>query len=129
IAGNFHATKERVKKIGFTAPAWWYGPVIVVPKDNPANIKGFSDLKNVSGEIGAISGSNNALYLNAIGANLVPYASPNQELSSLAHGHGVAVVEDAPVAHAYAMARPDSNLKVLDAKFPADQVVKYGVGY
>lgn len=129
IAGNFHATKERVKKIAFTAPAWWYGPAIVVPKGNPAHITSFKQLGDHNINVGVLAGSNTFLYLADIGANVTPYQAPDQELASLAHGHGDAVVEDAPVAAEFMSKRPDAGLEILDVKFPKDAIIKFGFGY
>lgn len=129
IAGNFHATKERVKKIAFTSPAWWYGPAIVVPKGNPAHITSFKQLADKNISVGVLAGSNTFLYLEDIGANVTPYQAPDQELGSLAHGHGDAVVEDAPVAAEFMRKRPNAGLEILDVTFPSDAIIKFGFGY
>src|SRR5215217_8842255 len=52
VASNIHITPDRLKAVSFTGPAWWYGPAIVVQKNNPKRIAGFDDLKGK--KVGAI---------------------------------------------------------------------------
>ncbi len=129
IGGNFHATTERVKKINFTSPAWWYGPAIVVRANGPAKITSFSQLADKNIKVGVLAGSNQFLYLNDIHANVTPYQTPDQELASLANGHDDAVVEDAPVIAEFLQKRPDAKLKMLDATLDKADIYKYGFGY
>jgi polar amino acid transport system substrate-binding protein len=92
IAQNIHVNPERVKVISFTGPAWWYGPVVLVQKGNPDDIKSYGDFKGEA--VGAVSGSAAENYLRRIGANTQPFKAPAEELQSLDQGRVKSVVED-----------------------------------
>jgi polar amino acid transport system substrate-binding protein len=39
-----HVTPERIQVIDFSAPVFWYGDALFVPKGNPANVHSWADL-------------------------------------------------------------------------------------
>jgi ABC-type amino acid transport substrate-binding protein len=111
IAGNIHVNPERVKVISFTGPAYWYGPVVVVPKGNPNQVNSYDDLKNK--KVGTISGSAADFYLRRIGVNTTVFKSEIEELQSLNQGRLDAVLEDDLVYLEFAKANPQNNLMPL----------------
>jgi polar amino acid transport system substrate-binding protein len=111
IAGNIHVNPERVKVISFTGPAYWYGPVVVVPKGNPGGINTYEDLKNK--KVGTISGSAADFYLRRIGVNTTAFKSEIEELQSLNQGRLDAVLEDDLVYLEFAKSNPQNNLMPL----------------
>lgn len=111
IAGNIHVNPERVKVISFTGPAYWYGPVVVVPKGNPSGVNSYDDLKNK--KVGTISGSAADFYLRRIGVTTTAFKSEIEELQSLNQGRLEAVLEDDLVYLEFAKANPQNNLQPL----------------
>jgi ABC-type amino acid transport substrate-binding protein len=81
IAGNIHVNPERVKVISFTGPAYWYGPVVLVPAGNPMGIKSYDDFKGK--RVGSISGSAADFYLRKIGVTTTAFKTQIEELQSL----------------------------------------------
>jgi polar amino acid transport system substrate-binding protein len=127
IAGNIHVNPERVKVISFTGPAYWYGPVVVVGKGNPAGIKSYDDLKGK--KVGSISGSAADFYLRRIGVNTTAFKTQIEELQSLNQGRLDAVVEDDLVFFEFAKANPTNNLMPLwDIATPPDIINGGGYG-
>lgn len=44
LASDVHVTPERIKIIDFSAPVFWYGDILVVPKGNPAKLTTWDSL-------------------------------------------------------------------------------------
>ncbi len=126
IAGNIHVNPERVKVISFTGPAYWYGPVVVVPKGNPGGVNSYDDLKNK--KVGTISGSAADFYLRRIGVNTTVFKSEIEELQSLNQGRLDAVLEDDLVYLEFAKANPQNNLMPLWAIATPPDIINGG-GY
>jgi ABC-type amino acid transport substrate-binding protein len=128
-AANFHENPERLKQIAFTSPAWWYGPVIVVPKGNPDNVKSYDDLARPNVKVGALAGTAAFLYLEHVKAKVVPYKSSDLEFSSLGQKRQSAVLEDRPVFTEYMKANPDAPIEEVKATPPPIIISDYGYGY
>jgi ABC-type amino acid transport substrate-binding protein len=111
IAGNIHVNPERVKVISFTGPAYWYGPVVLVPAGNPMGIKSYDDFKGK--RVGSISGSAADFYLRKIGVTTTAFKTQIEELQSLNQGRLDAVLEDDLVYLEFAKANPKNNLLPL----------------
>jgi polar amino acid transport system substrate-binding protein len=128
-AATFHENPERLKEISFTSPAWWYGPVIVVPKGNPDNVKSYADLNRDGVKVGALAGTAAFLYLEHIKGDVVPYKSSDLEFSSLGQGRESAVLEDRPVFTEYMKANPNAPIEEVTATPPPIIISDYGYGY
>lgn len=127
ITGNIHETAERLKNIGFTAPAWWYGSNLLVQKQNPAHITSWKDLTKPGIKVGVVNGSQSQAYLDSIHAKSIPYEDANSEFASLVAGREDVVVDDSPKEAAYRQAHPNSGLQMLKASDlpPADLIANY----
>jgi ABC-type amino acid transport substrate-binding protein len=126
IAGNIHHTAERDKVISFSGPAYWYGPVIVVSKGNPLNIKSYDDLKGK--KVGSISGSAADYYLRSIGVTTTPFKTEIEEMQSLNQGRLEAVLEDDLVYIEFNKKTPNNNLLPL-WEIPVPAAIINGGGY
>jgi polar amino acid transport system substrate-binding protein len=126
IAADIHVNPERVKVISFTGPAWWYGPVLVVPKGNPLKITGYEQLKGK--KVGSISGSAADLYLRRIGVETTPFKAEVDELQSLNQGRLDAVLEDDVVYLEFSSKNPNNNLEPLWS-IPVPENIISGGGY
>lgn len=113
ITGNIHETPDRLKSIAFTAPAWWYGSSLLIPKANPGQIKSWEDLKRKDIKVGVVNGSQSQTYVKTLGAEVIAYQDANAEFASLAAGREDVVVDDSPKAAAYILQNPNSNLVIL----------------
>jgi polar amino acid transport system substrate-binding protein len=127
ITGNIHQTTDRLKNMGFTSPAWWYGSSLIVPKGNPGNIQAWADLTRSGVKVGVINGSQSQTYLEGIGADIVTYQDANSEFASLAGNREDVVVDDGPKAAAYIQANPDAGLTIQQTSDipPADLLANY----
>ena len=126
IAGNIHHTPARDKVISFSGPAYWYGPVLIVPKGNPAGVKSYEDVKGK--RVGSISGSAADFYLRQIGVATTPFKTEIDELQSLNQGRLDAVLEDDIVYLEFAKANPNNNLDPLWS-IPVPAAIINGGGY
>jgi len=126
IAGNIHHTPARDKVISFSGPAYWYGPVLIVPKGNPAGVKAYEDVKGK--RVGSISGSAADSYLRQIGVTTTPFKTEIDELQSLNQGRLDAVLEDDIVYLEFAKATPNNNLDPLWS-IPVPPSIINGGGY
>ncbi|WP_051265646.1 substrate-binding periplasmic protein [Nakamurella lactea] len=113
ITGNIHETPDRLKNIAFTAPAWWYGSALLIPEDNPGNIKSWEDLKRKDVKVGVVNGSQSQAYVKTLGSEVIAYQDANAEFASLVAGREDVVVDDSPKAAEYIMQHPDSGLTIL----------------
>jgi polar amino acid transport system substrate-binding protein len=128
IATNIHATPERLKVIGFTGPAWWYGPAVVVNKTTEPNLTAFADLRGKA--VGAIVGSAADEYLRHIGATVQPFQAGAEEFAAIAQRRVDAVLEDDVEAAEYLKANPAAPIRILDAlPVPEEIITSYGYGY
>jgi polar amino acid transport system substrate-binding protein len=115
IAGDIHENAGRLKTIAFTTPAWWYGTVLGVNKDNPKNIKTWADLQKSGVKVGAITGSYTAEYL----AKLTPkvaltlWESSEIEFQGLLAQKVDVLVEDGPKIGAFNSSNPKTAIKIL----------------
>ena len=127
IAGNIHHTAERDKVISFSGPAYWYGPVIIVVKGNPLNIKSYDDLKGK--QVGDISGSAADFYLRKIGVTPTSFKTEVDELQSLNQSRLQAVLDDDLVYLEFAKTNQNHNLEPLwGIEAPADIINGGGYG-
>ena len=126
IAVDIHVNPERVKVISFSGPAWWYGPVLIVQKDNPGKITSYDDLKGK--KVGTITGSAADLYLRRIGVETTEFKQEVDELQSLNQGRLDAVLEDDVVYLEFNKKNPNNNLDPLWS-IPVPQNIISGGGY
>jgi polar amino acid transport system substrate-binding protein len=126
IAADIHVNPERVKVISFSGPAWWYGPVLIVQKDNPGKIASYDDLKGK--KVGTITGSAADLYLRRIGVETTEFKQEVDELQSLNQGRLDAVLEDDVVYLEFASKNPNNNLEPLWS-IPVPAEIISGGGY
>ena len=126
IAADIHVNPERVKVISFSGPGWWYGPVLIVQKDNPLKIASYDDLKGK--KVGTITGSAADLYLRRIGVETTEFKQEIDELQSLNQGRLDAVLEDDVVYLEFNKKNPNNNLDPLWS-IPVPQNIISGGGY
>ena len=129
IADNIHETPDRVKVIGFSSPAWWYGPALIVTSDNPDNIQSYDDLTRDGVTVGAVSGSAAAEYLNFIGADVTTFKSNTEEFAAAEQGRVSVTLEDDTKFAAYAQQNDSTNLVALEIDAPEVLVSEYGYSY
>jgi ABC-type amino acid transport substrate-binding protein len=129
IADNIHETPDRVKVIGFTSPAWWYGPALIVTSDNPDNIQSYDDLTRDGVTVGAVSGSAAAEYLNFIGADVTTFKDNTAEFAAAEQGRVSVILEDDTKFAAYSQQNDSTNLTALDIDAPEILVSEYGYSY
>jgi ABC-type amino acid transport substrate-binding protein len=129
IADNIHETPDRVKVIGFTGPAWWYGPALIVTGDNPDNILSYDDLTREGVTVGAVSGSAAAEYLNFIGAEVTTFKDNTAEFSAAEQGRVSVTLEDDTKFAAYQLQNDSTNLVALDIDAPEILISEYGYSY
>ncbi|HET9659164.1 MAG TPA: transporter substrate-binding domain-containing protein [Thermomicrobiales bacterium] len=129
IADNIHETPDRVKVIGFSSPAWWYGPALIVTSDNPDNIQSYDDLTREGVTVGAVSGSAAAEYLNFIGADVTTFKDNTAEFAAAEQGRVSVTLEDDTKFAAYAQQNDSTNLTALDVDAPEILVSEYGYSY
>jgi len=126
IAADIHVNPERVKVISFSGPGWWYGPVLIVQKDNPLKIASYDDLKGK--KVGTITGSAADLYLRRIGVETTEFKQEVDELQSLNQARLDAVLEDDVVYLEFNKKNPNNNLDPLWS-IPVPQNIISGGGY
>lgn len=125
-----HQTPERNKLIAFSAPAYWYGPVIIVQKGNPDNIKTFEDLARSGVTVGVEPGSAAQIYMHNIKGKVIVYQDANTQYASLDAGRETAVLDDGPVAAEYIKEHPGAKVEILQAPaLPADKLLDLGYSY
>lgn len=129
IADNIHETPDRVKVMGFTSPAWWYGPALITTGDNPDNIQSYDDLTRDGVTVGAVSGSAAAEYLNFIGADVTTFKDNTAEFAAAEQGRVSVILEDDTKFAAYAQQNDSTNLVALDIDAPEILVSEYGYSY
>jgi polar amino acid transport system substrate-binding protein len=129
IADNIHETPDRVKVIGFSSPAWWYGPALIVTSDNPDNIQSYDDLTREGVTVGAVSGSAAAEYLNFIGADVTTFKDNTAEFAAAEQGRVSVILEDDTKFAAYQQQNDSTNLQALDIDAPEILVSEYGYSY
>ncbi|TXG83588.1 MAG: transporter substrate-binding domain-containing protein [Thermomicrobiales bacterium] len=129
IADNIHETPDRLKVIGFTGPAWWYGPALIVQDGNPDNIQSYDDLTRDGITVGAVAGSAAAEYLAYIGADAVTFQDNTAEFAAGEQGRVNVILEDDTKFAAYLMENDSSNLVALDIETPEILVTEYGYSY
>lgn len=129
IADNIHETPDRVKVMGFTSPAWWYGPALIVTSDNPDNIQSYDDLTRDGVTVGAVAGSAAAEYLNFIGADVTTFQDNTAEFTAAEQGRVSVTLEDDTKFAAYQQQNDSTNLVALDIDAPEVLVSEYGYSY
>ncbi|MEZ4506662.1 MAG: transporter substrate-binding domain-containing protein [Thermomicrobiales bacterium] len=129
IADNIHETPDRLKVIGFTGPAWWYGPALIVQDGNPDNIQSYDDLTRDGITVGAVAGSAAAEYLAYIGADAVTFQDNTAEFAAGEQGRVNVILEDDTKFAAYLLENDSSNLVALDVETPEILVTEYGYSY
>jgi polar amino acid transport system substrate-binding protein len=128
VASNIHITPDRLKAVSFTGPAWWYGPAIVVQKNNPMRITGFDALKGK--KIGAIAGSAADEYLRKIGVEVTAFQTDAEEFSGISGGRVDAIVEDDVKVLEYMGANKSAPIEmVANVSVPEELIFTYGYGY
>ena len=126
IGADIHVTPERMKVISFSGPAWWYGPVLIVQKDNPLHITSYDQLKGK--RVGSITGSAADLYLRRIGVQTTEFKQEVDELQSLNQQRLDAVLEDDVVYKQFDKENPNNNLDPLWS-IPVPTDIIQGGGY
>ncbi len=129
IADNIHQTPDRLKVIGFSAPAWWYGPALIVQDGNPDNIQSYDDLTRDGVTVGAVSGSAAAEYLNYLGADVTTFKDNTAEFAAAEQGRVSVILEDDTKFAAYQLQNDSTNLVVLDVDAPEILISEYGYSY
>lgn len=125
-----HETPARLKLIAFTAPVYWYGPVIAVPAGNPANIQTYADLIKAGITVGVVKGSAAQLYMGDVKGNIVAYDTNGLELQSLTASRESAVLEDAPTVAQFLKDTPTAKIEVLkNAQLDPATLAKLGYAY
>ena len=128
VASNIHITPDRLKAVSFTGPAWWYGPAIVVQKNNPLRITGFDALKGK--RIGAIAGSAADEYLRKIGVEVTAFQTDAEEFSGISSGRVDAIVEDDVKVLEYMGANKSAPIEIVaNVSVPEELIFTYGYGY
>jgi ABC-type amino acid transport substrate-binding protein len=96
LASDVHVTPERIQIIDFSAPVFFYGDALFVPKGNPANVHTWEDLAGK--KVGVVLGVNYAEWLQKrtdLGA-LNTYKGNPEMATDLANGRlDAAIAEDA----------------------------------
>ena len=96
LASDVHVTPERIQIIDFSAPVFWYGDALFVPKGNPANVHSWEDLAGK--KVGVALGVNYAEWLQKrtdLGG-LNTYKGNPEMAADLASGRiDAAIAEDA----------------------------------
>lgn len=129
IADNIHETPDRLEVIGFTGPAWWYGPALIVQDGNPDNIQSYDDLTRDGVTVGAVAGSAAAEYLAYIGADVTTFQDNTAEFAAAEQGRVSVTLEDDTKFAAYALENDGTNLVVLDVDAPQILISEYGYSY
>jgi polar amino acid transport system substrate-binding protein len=129
IADNIHETPDRLEVIGFTGPAWWYGPALIVTSDNPDDIQSYDDLTRDGVTVGAVAGSAAAEYLNFIGAEAVTFQDNTAEFAAAEQGRVSVILEDDTKFAAYKLQNDSTNLVALDIDAPEILISEYGYSY
>lgn len=124
-----HMTPDRVKQIGFTTPAYWYGPAIILANGNPQKIATYTDLGRSDVNTGVVAGSAAQIYLQHVNAKTTVYKDSNTEMAALEAGRVSAVLDDLPIYLAYKQANPSTTLTTLSADAPSAFISDYGYGY
>jgi polar amino acid transport system substrate-binding protein len=128
VASNIHITPDRLKAVSFTGPAWWYGPAIVVQKNNPMRITGFDALKGK--KIGAIAGSAADEYLRKIGIDVTAFQTDAEEFSGISSGRVDVIVEDDVKVLEYMGANKSAPIEIVaNVSVPEELIFTYGYGY
>jgi polar amino acid transport system substrate-binding protein len=123
-----HETPARLAAIGFTAPVYWYGPVIAVPRGNPGKIKGFSDLTRAGIKVAVIKGSAAQIYMDKIKGKITAFPDQTTELAALQAGRVSAALEDSITLASYVKVKPKSGIIILKGK-SLDPKTLYDLGY
>lgn len=94
LASDVHVTPERVEVIDFSAPVFWYGDALFVPKGNPANVHSWDDLAGKT--VGVGLGTNYAEWLQKRSdlKELKTYKDTQQMASDLVAGRVDAVIAE-----------------------------------
>ena len=129
IADNIHETPKRNKIITFTAPAWWYGPALIVQKGNPAKITSYADLTKAGIKVGTITGSAADEYLTHLGAKMTSFQDNASEFLSVVQGRVTVVLEDDAKFGAFKRSNPSAPVDVLDVAPPSELLTTYGYSY
>jgi ABC-type amino acid transport substrate-binding protein len=125
-----HETPERLKRVAFTGPVYWYGPAIAVPAGNPAKIQSYADLVRSDVTVGVVSGSAAQLYMERVKGHIVPYNDQLLEFASLVESRESAILEDAPLIAQYLKTKPDAKIEVLTSvQLPPKTLAEMGYAY
>lgn len=94
LASDVHVTPERIQIIDFSAPVFWYGDALFVPKGNPANVHSWADLAGKT--VGVGLGTNYAEWLQKRKdlKELKTYKDTQQMASDIVAGRVDAVVAE-----------------------------------
>jgi polar amino acid transport system substrate-binding protein len=94
LASDVHVTPERVEVIDFSAPVFWYGDALFVPKGNPAKVHSWDDLAGKT--VGVGLGTNYAEWLQKRSdlKELKTYKDTQQMASDLVAGRVDAVIAE-----------------------------------
>jgi ABC-type amino acid transport substrate-binding protein len=107
LASDVHVTPERIEVIDFSAPVFWYGDALFVPKGNPANVHSWEELAGK--KVGVGLGTNYAEWLQQrtdLGA-LNTYKDVAGMAADLATGRVDAVIAEDSNFTGYLAQNPD----------------------
>lgn len=128
MVAALHITPDRNEVISFGAPAYWYGPGVLVQSGNPDGIKTYEDLAGK--QIGAIAGSAADEYLRKVGADVIPFQTDAEQFSAVATGRVSAVVDDETKITLFLKANNNAALELVqDMAVPDEMIFSYGYGY
>lgn len=127
ITAGIHENEKRIKVINFSSPSWWYGPAVIVNKNNVPKLDSFKDLKGF--KIGALTGTVHADFLEDIGADTVYFKDNFSSFSSLEQGKVPAILDDETKIISYKREHPDSPLIKMNLTMSEAMMSKYGYGY
>jgi polar amino acid transport system substrate-binding protein len=118
LASDVHVTPERIQVIDFSAPVFFYGDALFVPKGNPANVHTWEDLAGK--KVGVVLGVNYAEWLQKrtdLGG-LNTYKDNTQMATDLASGRiDAAIAEDANMT-AYLAQNPNVPIESVPDYVP-----------
>jgi len=129
IGDNIHETPARNKLIGFSSPAWWYGPALIVQKGNPSKITSYADLTKSGVTVGTITGSAADEYLKHIGGKMTSFQDNTSEFLSIVQGRVSVVLEDDAKFGAFKKQNPNAPVEVLAIPPPQELITTYGYSY
>ncbi|MCC7023933.1 MAG: transporter substrate-binding domain-containing protein [Thermomicrobiales bacterium] len=113
LASDVHVTPERIEVIDFSAPAFWYGDALFVPKGNPGNLHSWDDLAGK--RVGVVLGTNYADWLQARDdlGELKTYKDTTQMAADMVAGRLDAAISEDSNFTGYLAQNPDIPIEAV----------------